>query len=80
MEFSKFYIEEYKKTEKRNNFITNVAKELSLIGWVTIVFMLIVLSYFENENVFQENTNIDTYDLSISEEINEELNLEIMKM
>lgn len=80
MEFSEYYIEEYKKKENKNNFITNVAKELSLIGWVAIVFMLILLSYFQNEYILQKNTNMDIYELSISEEINEELSLEIMKM
>ncbi len=80
MEFSESYIKEYKKVENKNNFITNVAKELSLIGWVTIVFILIVLSYLENEYMLQSNTNVDIYNLSISEEISEELSLKNMKM
>lgn len=80
MEFSESYIEEYKRMENKNNFIANVAKELSLIGWVTIVFMLIVLSYFENEYMLQSNTNMDMYELSISEEISEELSFKNMKM
>lgn len=80
MEFSESYIKEYKRMENKNNFITNVAKELSLIGWVTIVFILILLSYFENEYMLQSNTNVDIYNLSISEEISEELSLKNMKM
>ncbi len=77
MEFSENYLKEQVQVE--NKFITNVTSELSLIVWVTIVFMLIILSYFENEYVLQRNINME-YEISISEEINKEISLENMKM
>ncbi len=80
MEFSEVYIEEQEKIENKSSFINNISKELSLIGWVAIVFMLILLSYFENEYVLQKNVDIDIHTLSISEKINEELSLESKKM
>lgn len=53
---------------KRNNFLIDIAEELSLITWVTIVFLLIVLSYVVNEYKLYETSQLNLYEqISISE-------------
>lgn len=60
-----------------NNLLTNIGKELSLIIWVTIVFLLIVCSYLNNEYNLLEKQEFDLYeDISISDEI--ENNIQFM--
>ncbi len=69
MEFSKDYINDSENINYRNNFFVNVTKELSLIVWVLIVLMLIIWSYVENEYSLSKKSEIDLYEMSISEEI-----------
>ena len=44
------------------NFMIDIAKELSLIIWVTIVFLLIIWSYIVNSKPIFEKKNIKLYE------------------
>ncbi len=57
-----------------NNFITRIGKELSLVMWVTIVFLLILCSYISNQNEILKKSELSSNKkVTVSQEYRVEL-------
>ena len=53
-----------------SNFLIDICKELSLVLWVTFVFMLILWSYIQSEYSISQHQELDLYEqVSISQEM-----------
>lgn len=56
-----------------SNFLIDICKELSLVLWVTFVFMLILWSYIQSEYSISQHQELDLYEqVSISQEMEDE--------
>ncbi len=52
-----------------NNFIEKIGKELSLVMWVTIVFILILCSYISSRNEILKKADLSSSQkLTVSQE------------
>ncbi len=57
-----------------NNFIEKIGKELSLVMWVSIVFILILCSYISSQNRVLEKSELNlNKGLSVSQEYRSKL-------
>lgn len=57
-----------------NNFIARIGKELSLVMWVTIVFLLILCSYISNQNEILKKSELSSNKkVTVSQEYRVEL-------
>ena len=62
MKISNVFSSNKKYIENITNFFVDIVKELSLIIWVAIVFLLIVWSYAVNSTSLSQNPELKLYE------------------
>lgn len=75
MEILENYVDNNEKVEIKNNIFEIISKDFSSVAWVTIVLVLIIWSYIQTETVMPKNAKLDIYKLSITEQIEDDIEL-----